>query len=572
MPTIPDYPVLNFSGGVVRNKSPLEMDRIQLLDARNFDLSEKGRLKVRHGSQQVGKTLTGTIENSFFFLRNEPGSFPITQLLVNNNASSGVISRLIGTRLTANVGLSDTTLTVDSTSNFAASGTVEVDGDLIAYTGGGGGGTSFTGVTGINSTHLSGRAVNQWATLSQSGSAVSGLQGIYYAVLNNICFISGRAGNLKQYDGATVTDVSNEPVTLLLTNYRDRLFGAGDGSSGTNGDPRRLSFSNRGDGTTWTTASDFFDIEDQRGEYIMALKVFSDRLGIFKTNSIFTYDEVELKQRIPDVGAYNQKVVQEIGGKIYTFCPNGVFQTNLSSAKQIGEPVRQFWQNFVPAYDETANRICDNTFAWSTPTSYFLYIGDITEPTVTTDVVLEFNTLTDSWTVHSGGFTDFVHASGMNSFRFGDGFLTNRPAVFAGDTGGKVWRLKENVFLDNQTPEVVQGTDIFQDLISNTGSPISAYIETPLYDMGQPSLFKSPGRIRFYSERNTFNVEWRVENEETTTQYRPLGVITKTNQTLPFPKEAQGFRIGLRISTVNTNSQPILNGFVFEKINVIQRN
>src|SRR3990167_62830 len=115
MPTIPDYPVLNFSGGVVRNKSPLEMDRIQLLDARNFDLSEKGRLKVRHGSQQVGQTLTGTIENSFFFLRNEPGSFPITQLLVNNNASSGVISRLIGTRLTANVGLSDTTLTVDST-------------------------------------------------------------------------------------------------------------------------------------------------------------------------------------------------------------------------------------------------------------------------------------------------------------------------------------------------------------------------------------------------------------------------------------------------------------------------
>lgn len=571
--TLSRYEVLDFSGGVRRDKSLFELDKNELLNTKNIEITERGRLKVRLGSQQLGNTLTGTIENSFLFVRNTPGSSPTTQFLVNNMASSAVISRLVGNRLTANAAVGDTTLTVNSSSALAASGTVEVDGDLIAYTGGGGGGTTLTGVTGITFAHTAGAAVNQWATLASTG--VDGRLGITYAVLNNILFICGRAAAIDQYDGTNVTTISGEPSIILITNYRDRLYGAGDSANATNGDPRRVSFSARGDGTSWTPTSDFFDVEDQSGEYIMAFKVNNDVLGIFKTNSIFTYDEIELKQRVPGVGAYNQKVVQEIDEKIFTFCPNGIFETNLFSARSIGEPVRAFWENFVPSYGGSGAvinfRVCMNTFAWTSNHSYFLYIGDITVPYVASDVVLEYHTLMNNWTVHTG-YTDFMHASSLNGFRFGDGALTARAAVFGGDTAGKAWRLYENRYLDNQATPVVQGRDVFQDLVSDTGSPASASFETPLYNFDQPDKFCQPGSLRLYVEEGQWMVEYRVENEKGIGPYKPLGSTSQTNKSLPFPSDAGGFRIGLRVSTVNPNGRNILNGFVFEKLKFTQRN
>lgn len=567
--TIARYEVLDFSGGIRRDKSAFTTKKDELLDLRNLEIEETGRLITRRGSQQFGNTLTGTIENSFVFVRSVGGSAPAVQTLVNNSAGTGVVSRLIGTRLTANVATADTTINVIDASNFSATGTVEIDGDLIAYTGTTA--TTLTGCSGIATAHLSGRAVHQWATLTQSGSAVDGRSGMYYAVINNILIFGGRAGNLKQYDGTTVTDVSSEPAVILLTNYRDRLFGAGDGSSGTNGDPRRISFSNRGDGTTWTTASDYFDVEDQRGEYVTGHKVLKDTLGIFKTNSIFTYDEVELKQRVTGVGAYNQKVIQEIDGVVYTFCPNGIFATNLFEAKSIGDPVREFWKGFFPTFDTTTYRVVTNVFAGVFEDHYLLFINNVTSPESLSNVVLDYNTKTKSWAVHTGGFTNFAHFGSRNTFDFGDSVLNYRAALFAGDTGGKVWRLYENRYVDNQATPVFQGTDIFNDLVSNTGSVVSGLVETPLYDLTYPNLYKIFKRLRVYSERGIWNVQYRTEDENGISAYRPMGTVSKNNATLPFPKEAQGYRIGFKFSSVSSANTSVFNGFVIENTQVRDR-
>ena len=571
MAKISHYRVTNFSGGVRRDVSPTELQKNELLDARNVVISDKGRIVTRRGSQQFGQTLTGSIENSFVFVRIVSGSAPTVEFLVNNNAATSVVSVLRANRLSTSITTASTSVVMaGAPTGFPSSGTVEIDGDLIAFTGRTG--STLTGVTGIATSHSAGAAVNVWITLAQSGTAMEGQSGIHYAILNNILFMTGRATNMKQFDGTTVTDVTGEPSALFLTNYRDRLYAAGDAGTGTNGDPRRVSFSNRGDGTTWTTATDFFDVEDQRGDSINALNVFNDRLVICKTNSVWAYDEIELKKQIDNVGAYNHKVLKELNGVLYTFCPAGIFATNAFSAQQIGEPVREYWNNFFPVYGgSSTKRVCTNTSAWTFQDSYLLLIGDITAPDTATDVVLEYNTRLKSWTVHQGGFTDFVHTNDFYSYKFGEGEITPRQAVFAGDSGGKMWRLYENRYVDEQSTPVFQGSDILQDLVSDTGNPVSSRFETPLYDLTYPELWKTFGDIRFITESGLWNVEYRVENEDGITSYRTLGTVSKTNRVLKAPKDAVGYRMGFRISCVNTSGTSTFNGFIFENTEVTNR-
>lgn len=567
MAKIAAFKVSDFSGGVRRDKSSLEMQKNELLDARNIEINERGRIRIRRGGQQHGQTLTGTIENSATWSR---GIGPSTNFLVNNNAATCVISdSTTNARVTTAVITTDTTIVVNSTAGLAASGTVEIEGDLIAYTGVSGG-TTLTGVTGITSAHAVGAAVNQWDTLAQSGTAVDGSMGITYAALNNILFFGGTGANIKQLSSAgVVSDVSGEPSIILLTTYRDRLYGVGDGTSGTNEEGYRVSFSARGDGTSWTPASDYFDVFGASSEYVSALKVHKDVLGIFKMFSIFTYDEVELKERIVQIGAYNQKVVQEVNGDIYTFCPNGIFLTNFFSAKQIGEPVREYWENFVPQFDSTG-RVVTNVWAASFMNSYLLFLGSITSPTTDSNVVLEYNTLSKNWTVHQGGFNSFVHLNGFQVMTFGDKNQTYGSYLIGGDSTGKVWKMYSNKY--RASNNTVYGGDLFQDLLSDTGSPVSASFETPLYDMTYPELFKKFKNLRVLTERGVWMVEYRIENETgMVTQYKNLGSTKNRNCTLPFPSEAQGYRIGFRFSSVNTAAQSIFNGFVIEDTDVLSR-
>lgn len=571
MPIIESYAITNFSGGIRRDKSSLEMKKNELLDARNVLLDDTGRIITRRGSQQIGDTASGNIESSFLWERVVGGSAPSPQLYTANNASTITLNRLIGNRITANVATTDTTITVVSTGNFASSGSIEIDGDLISYTGITG--TTFTGCTGITSTHTAGAAVHQWSTLTQPGTAVDGRNGVYYAVLNNVLLINGRAGNWKQIandDSVTVTEMTGEPGGLFITNYRDRCYVAGDGSTATNGDTRRVSYSARGDGTSWT-ASDFFDVEDQRGDPITGFRVLNDRLHIFKSNSLFTYDEIELKQRQTTVGAYSHKVVQEIDGIMYTFCPSGIFATNGTEAKQIGLPVKQYWKNFLPQFDGTSGRVVLNTFAGRFEHHYILYIFDITDPDSTADVVLDYDTEKKAWTVHTGNMTNFFHLASFEKFRFGDGANNQHPAIFGGDSGGKYYRFFENRYLDAQSTPVIQGGNIYQDLISNTGSVINAYFETPLYDLTRPELYKAFRHLRVYAERGFWTCDYRVENEFGVGLYRPLGSTRGTNHVFEFPSDAHGWRIGFRFSNANTAHQAIFNGFVFENTEVISR-
>jgi hypothetical protein len=335
---------LDFSGGIRLDKSDFELKPTEVTKLLNFDVDENGKLHKRLGGQQFGTTISnnGAIHNTVYWERWSGGSVTKFQLVNNRAASGDVVYKVIGSRLSAAITTSSTTISLVSSSGFAASGTVEIDGDIISYAAVSS--NDLTGVTNITSDHIINSAVHQ--TIALTGDQVVGGRGVYYAVLNNLLFVQGNSG-ASTFDGSTLTAVADgdEPNGVFATTYRQRVFTAAVG-----GAENLIYFSDAGDSTAWTSTN-FFTVEDSRGGPVTGLHVTpADELLIFKHTSCFAYDEVTLKQRSSEVGAYNHMVVKTIAGITFTFCPNGVFATNGVSFKKISKPIETFLNDFIPVF------------------------------------------------------------------------------------------------------------------------------------------------------------------------------------------------------------------------------
>lgn len=566
MAKLPDFKVFDFSGGLRTDKSDYEADRNELKRLINFDVDERGRLRRRRGIHQFGGTQSGKIiDNSTIFTRNTAGSSPTVYHTLIERDSSPDIWLIYSNWLTTAAAVGDTTLTVAANGLLAASGTVEIEGDLIAYTGKSGT-TQLTGVTGIARAHPVGSLVNQIQAIA-TATTEDYRSGAFTSTINNLLFLNGRVGSAT-FDGATVTSVADadEPNALFSTNFRDRIYIAGSGA--TSADPRRVFFSDAGDGTSWTATS-FFDVEDERGESVTGFAVLNDALGIFKMNSIFSYDEVQLKQQQWEVGAYNHRVIQKIGKVVYTFCPSGVYATNIFSSKKISDPVKKYLKGFQPTYDTTVGRTVVNTFAGQFEDKYILYIGSITEPETLSDVVLVYDTKKDNWTVHTG-YTNFVHFASLSKFITGTtavatNTITNqeRESLFASDNGGKYFRLYDTRFLDNGATRTYRGGDLTYDVFSETITPISAVAETFYLDLGSPGSWKTFSYLNVFVEQGNVNIAYSLDKGAVFTDWIPLGNFKESRRRVPL-KDKEGYRIALQISANSADALDILNGFVIE--------
>ena len=574
MARINDFAVLDFSGGVNARDSDFLLKKNELRQLLNYDVDNRGKLKKRLGSHQFGTTGSGNVVSSTYWEQQALGSNPATNTIIATDASTSVVSHIFGTILTAAVAVGDTTITVTSTTSFAASGTIEIEGDIITYTGVSGG-TTFTGVTGITSAHVNGNAVHQ--NTAMSGTSVDGTDGVYFAALNDLLMINGRAGS-STLTGTTMSAISDadEPAGLFATVYRQRAYVAGsgvaDGSGNRNGARDRVAFSEPGDLTDWGDYTiNLFDVEDPIGEQITALEPLSDYLLVFKQNSFFLYDEVRLRQQSNLVGAYNDYVVRRIGDLIYTFCPAGVYVTNGSQSERISDPVEKYIKDFIPTFTNARKRTVRNTFATDFDNKYILYIQDILNVGTLTDVVLIYDTIRKNWTVWNG-FTDFQHFSGMRTFKYGNQ-EQHLEGLFGGDASGKFYRFFSKKFVNAGAPGTytfITTGDLTMDLVSDTGNAINALAETPLYDFDTPGILKSVGYIRPLTETPGFQIEYRVENEFGISEWVSVGKTTKRNERLRLPGRAQGYRMAVRIAD-SEPYQTVLNGIIFEDINTISK-
>lgn len=562
-----DLSIFDLTAGLTTNKADTVMENGELKDSLNYDLDESGRIKRRRGIQQWGDTKSGIIDDSFLFTLQNSGSDPDTYHVIVDRASNAALYKIISSYSTSAIAAAATTVVLKNvtsgTGDFTSGATqnAEVNGDLFAYTGIST--NTLTGVTGILA-HPTKSLVHQILTVDASID-VDTRSGVYFAVLNNLLVIGGRVGSAT-FNGSSVSAISDtdEAAGLFHTNYRERIYVAGaggaDGSGTRNGSPTRVAYTEPGDPTDWGDyLVNFFDVEDDSGESITGLKELNDTLLIFKLNSIFGYDQVQLKQRQWNVGAYNHKVIKRIGEILYTFCPTGIYVTNGAESQLISKPVEKYLKAFHPVYDSTVGRVVENTFAGTFENKYYLYLGDLTvDGKSLTDVVLVYNTIKGNWTVQDG-YTNITHFGSFKAFdsKVGD-HNQIKECLFAGDTGGKYFRLFERDYLDWESPRAVHFGDIIPNMITdNVGSAIQTIAETKWHNIGdEPTQLAKFDKISALSETGKFQISYRLDKGDYQTDWISLGDF-KGIQTIK-PKDNTGYRIAFKITS---NERDILNMF-----------
>lgn len=574
MAKIDSYPVFDFSGGIRRDKSFFDFKKNELLDARNIEIDEQGRVRTRLGSHQLGEQVisTSNVENSFYFQRIVGGAVPVPFFLVNTD-TAGVIKNLTASHITGAITTASVSITLNSVTGFRNTGSdsAEIEGDLFSYTGITG--STLTGVTGLSESHAVGAAVHQWNQIS--ATTVNGARGVSYAPLNNVVYIQAHDGGGYTWDGTNLTAVADgdEPNARFATTYHRRVWVA----QFTSLSSARVYFSDVDDSTSWT-ASNFFNVEDHTGETITGFRVYNDNLLIYKTSSYYSYNEETLRKRDSFFGSYNNKTHQEIGGLVYNFCPAGVYVTNGSSVKIISEPVKAFVEGFRPLRDSGSNTIVTNTFSAQFENKYILWLGnvvnvDTSDASTPGGVALVYDTIAKSWTTYSG-LLALSHIFNYNTFYYGGGIQILKGLFAArGSNLSTVFRLLSKRFIDaNGTSRNDTTGDLPVDFYTNAaGTPVSSMIETQLYDLTHPELFKKFSRLRVYTEQGNWNFEYRIQDEKGIGTYRDLGKTKNKMDVLVFPPEVQGYKVGFRITAVNPKARSIFNGFVFEQTEVNSR-
>jgi hypothetical protein len=573
MAKLKDFPIMDFSGGLVCNKSDYEMDRNEMKTLLNFDIDERGKLKRRKGIQQWGTGAAGVLDNSVYWLYTNTAS----QHLLMDKAQNAGLWKLMSTYTTVAATTASTSLTVKNTTGFdAATSYIEVNGDVITYT------------NVPDSTHFTVTAativkdipayspVNQWVAIDTT-TGIDTRDGAYFGVVNSLL---GLIGDSKAtFDGTTITAIGDGdmPKSMYATVYRNRLYVV-------NADiPRQIHFSSAGDMTAWS-ATDYFTTEDDLGEKISGLIVNGDNLFIFKPNSIWTYNEVQLKQQLWRVGAYNNKCIQKIGELLYVFGPNGAFITNGFSAKEISKPVEKFINQFraVVLTSIGYNKFPSNCITGQYKDKFIIYLGDIIHPDTNeslTSVALIYDIKSNNWTVHTDyGTTTYPFLTFSSFPTWGNGVLdsTTYPvqfsdALFAMDGNGVYWRLYDNKFTSAESTGILKGGDITANLISNnTGSTISAVCETPFYDLGNPSWWKSFNQLRVLIEKGDFDISYRLDKGTNFTDWISLGNFNQPNKLISLP-DKKGYRISFKITSNTKDVLSTLNGLIIENIDAEQK-
>lgn len=589
---IKDFPIFDFTGGFVTNKSDYQMRNNEVNESRNFDLDEIGRAKRRGGFRVFG-TLAGTAifyAYTYQFATNADGTgAPIPVFLTFSKAANASSFRLVSTSLTADLDDGDVSATVSNNATFPATGTFETDGDIIGFTAKPNVNTfTITEVTiRPGASHKAGKSVNQF--LAAVATAIDSRSGIYGTALNNQFYVTGFDSSANTTDGSAFILIggaagadTDTPAGLFAVTYRDRAYVAGssavDAVGRRNGSPIRVSFSDLGGTQTWGDyLVNFFDVEGSRREMISGLKVFNDRLLIFKLNSFFFYDEVQLKVISEAIGAYNHFVIQEIDGLIYTFCPSGVYVTNGRNVKKISSPIEKYLKAYVPRWDVTRQRVIDNCFAGVFGKKYLLYLDDLEFPskdkkeTTRRDIVLVYDTEAGNWTTYdrSDSGTPTQAFFSFPAYKGGDEWQAREAMFYSVD--GKLYRMFNTNEVGGTATLITAGSDIPADqMLENDGVAIQTLLETKFYDLRNPSWWKKIERLRVLVEAGNFNVSYRLDKGTHITDWISLGEFRTPNQRVKL-KDNEGFRIAFQVTGHDKTEASIFNGLVVEDITALRR-
>lgn len=244
-----------------------------------------------------------------------------------------------------------------------------------------------------------------WATSKTNDTAVSTFTNFnrarFSTFLDYLFRVNGVdvVGTSINVNGST-WGTTNAPATItpsFIEIFQDRVYLARNGTAAAS----RVYFSSLPSGgvITWSTTSDFFDVNPDDGDEITALENNGNRLLIFKRRGLYrwTFGATE-PDRLVGVGTHSEECVKTNLDLGITFFANeyGAYAYTGGRPKLISRKIQK-WFDAIPATD------LDDMCAEVDNDHYYLYLSDsmTVDSVVYTNVMAVYTVSLAAWTIYS---------------------------------------------------------------------------------------------------------------------------------------------------------------------------
>jgi hypothetical protein len=317
-------------GGLVLNQPTFNMQPGQALELQNFEPDIDGGYRRisgfrRHVNHIVPQTSAST-EKVLMVVQFANKIVAARGTKVFSSASTELsIAIASGTGMTGSG-----TITVDSTSGFSSSGTLQINSEIFTYTGVTS--TTFTGVTRATSStsaaaHSVDDAVSESWTEKDTGRTSAGKYGFErfnFDGNDKLIIVDGNNDPTVFNTSLSATDVTESTVegAKHVTAFKGHMFYSGMSST-----PSTVVFSQPFDEDAFSSGSGAGSVKVD--DTIVGLKVFRENLFIFCENRIFkltgsSSSDFAVAPVTRDIGCVNGNTIQEFAGDLIFLGPDGL--------------------------------------------------------------------------------------------------------------------------------------------------------------------------------------------------------------------------------------------------------
>ena len=331
----------NCEGGLVLNRSTFLMQPGEALELENFEPDiEGGYRRIDGYSKFINHVVPFTSSESEKVLM--VATFANKVVAARGEKIFSAASTELSVKILAATGMTGSgVITVDSTTGFSSSGTLQIASEIFTYTGVTS--TTFTGVTRATSSttaaaHALDDIISENWTVRDTGrtNAVKyRFERFNFDGNDKIIVVDETNAPTVFNSSIAATDVSASSVagSRFVAAYKSHMFYAGKSTT-----PAELIFSVPFDEDDFTSGSGAGSIKVD--DDITGLKVFRDSLFIFCANRIFkltgsTSSDFAVQAVTRNIGCVNGDTIQEFGGDLLFLGPDGL--RTVAATARIGD-------------------------------------------------------------------------------------------------------------------------------------------------------------------------------------------------------------------------------------------
>ena len=538
------------AGSMISNVNPLLLKDEDSELLRNVSSETLGTWKKRLGTKLFGNQIVSSknILGTHQFTSSDGASS--IQLAVCSDGTNNDIYEIVSTTLNGAITTISTSIILTSGTDFASSGTIEIEGDLITYTGKST--HTLTGVTGISFGHASGVTARQWSKSLEDDT--KNLKTRFVDFLDRAIRVNGTDA-IKEFDGSswsTTGDPINPddaPTGSLIETFIDRIYIAGNSSF-----PDRIYASSLPDVTgniSWDTSTNiidktgsngfWIDINPEDGQNITAIERNGTNLLIFKERSIYTWNGTSTQpDLLVDIGTISQESVITIHNITFFIGRSkkniGIYAYTGGYPKLISRKVKKW----IDGIDQSN---LGNIKAGADEDNIYFYIGTIT---FTGDDIYEDRISTNTWLVYNIAQDSWKAYDNLLPRAFGYFKSSGQELLIFGDNNGKVFEFGQGETDDSGDSQ----TPIEMEIISREES------------FGAPEVPKELMQVDVLTRRgfNT-NVNYRYDRRE---EFKSLGAVDGRFSTLDAPEKYDSDNRGKTLQiqfTDFSNYQSSIDGY-----------